>query len=67
MSLAENKQIVQNFIEEIFNKANLEGVSRFVTPDFIYHARGEDVTGIENFKSGFRQIVAYFLISGLQW
>ncbi len=50
MSFAENKQIAQNFIDEIWNKGNLEGPSRFVTPDIIYHARGEDVTGIENFK-----------------
>ncbi len=50
MSLAENKQIVHDFIDEIFNKGNLEGVSRFVTPDFIYHAQGEDITGLENFK-----------------
>jgi SnoaL-like domain len=25
-------------------------VSRLVTPDFIYHARGEDVKGRENLK-----------------
>jgi steroid delta-isomerase-like uncharacterized protein len=50
MSFAENKQIAQKFIEEIFNDGNLEAVSRLVTPDFIYHARGEDVTGMENFK-----------------
>jgi len=50
MSFAENKQFVQEFIDEIFNKGNMEGVSRFVTPSFIYHARDEDVTGMEKFK-----------------
>ena len=50
MSSAENKQIAQKFIDEIWNKGNLEGLSRFVTPHIIYHARGEDVTGIENSK-----------------
>jgi predicted ester cyclase len=50
MSFAENKQIAQKFIGEIWNKGNLEGLSRFVTSDIIYHARSEDVTGIENFK-----------------
>ena len=49
MSPAENKQIAERFIVEIWNNGNLEEVSRLVTPDFIYHARGEDVTGIENF------------------
>jgi len=50
MSFVGNKQIAQKFIDEIFNKGNLEEVSKFVTPDFIYHARGEDVTGMEKFK-----------------
>ena len=50
MSLVENKQIVREFIDEIFNKMNMENLSRFMTPDFIYHASGEDVTGMENFK-----------------
>ena len=38
---AENKQIAEKFTDEIFNKGNLEGVSRFVTPDFVYHGQGE--------------------------
>jgi steroid delta-isomerase-like uncharacterized protein len=50
MSLAEKKQIAREFIDEIFNKVNLETISKFVTPDFIYHSSGEDVTGMENFK-----------------
>jgi steroid delta-isomerase-like uncharacterized protein len=50
MSIAENKQIAEKFIDEIFNEGNLEEVSRFVTSDFTYHARGEDVTGTEDFK-----------------
>ena len=44
MSLAER------FILETWNNGNLDGVGRFVASDFIYHARGEDVTGIENLK-----------------
>ncbi|MGB7953786.1 MAG: ester cyclase [Candidatus Nitrosopolaris sp.] len=50
MSLAENKQIARDFIDEIFNKGNLERVSRFVTPDFIYHSAAEDLEGMEKFK-----------------
>jgi steroid delta-isomerase-like uncharacterized protein len=49
-SFVEHKHSAQEFIDEIFNKVNLENVSRFVTPDFIYHSSGEDVTGMENFK-----------------
>ena len=50
MSLAENKQIARDFIDEIFNKGNLENVNRFVTPDFIYHSAAEDLNGMEKFK-----------------
>ena len=46
-----NKQIAQEFIEEIFNNVGVENMERFVTPDFIYHSSFEDVTGIENFKN----------------
>jgi predicted ester cyclase len=42
MSIIENKRIARDFIEEMFNKGNVENADRFVTPDFIYHARGED-------------------------
>ncbi|MGC2681798.1 MAG: ester cyclase [Candidatus Nitrosopolaris sp.] len=50
MSVGENKKIAEKFIEEIFNKVNLENVSRFLTPDFTYHGSGEDISGMENFK-----------------
>src|SRR5215831_14163755 len=50
MSLPENKQIAERFIVEILNNGKLEEVSRFVTTDFVYHARGEDVRGWENLK-----------------
>jgi len=50
MSLPENKQIAERFIVEIWNNGKLEEVSRFVTTDFVYHARGEDVRGWENLK-----------------
>jgi steroid delta-isomerase-like uncharacterized protein len=51
MSIVENKQIAEKFIDEIFNKMNLENVDRFLTPDFIYHGSGEDISGMENFKN----------------
>jgi len=50
MSLNENKRIVQEFIDETYNKGNLENTSRFVTSDFIYHARGEDIEGVEAYN-----------------
>lgn len=50
MSLAENKQIARDFIDEILNKGCLESVDKFVTPDFIYHSAAEDLNGMEKFK-----------------
>jgi steroid delta-isomerase-like uncharacterized protein len=51
MSLVENKRIARDFIDEMFNKGNVENANRFVTPDVIYHARGEDVIGVDKFKA----------------
>ena len=50
MSFIENKRIVHGFIDETYNKGNLENTSRFVTPDFVYHARGEDLEGVEAYN-----------------
>jgi steroid delta-isomerase-like uncharacterized protein len=50
LSSKDNKQIAEKFIDEIWNKGNLGDVDKFVTSDFIYHARGENVTGTEDFK-----------------
>jgi len=48
--MGENKQIAEKFIDEIFNKMNLENVGSFLTPDFIYHGSDDDISGVENFK-----------------
>jgi steroid delta-isomerase-like uncharacterized protein len=50
MSFLENKRIVQEFLDETYNKGNLKNTDRFVTPDFVYHARGEDIEGIEAYN-----------------
>jgi steroid delta-isomerase-like uncharacterized protein len=50
MSLADNKRIVQEFLDETYNKGNMKNIDRFVTPDFVYHARGEDIEGIESYN-----------------
>jgi steroid delta-isomerase-like uncharacterized protein len=50
MSLIESKRIVQKFLDETYNKGNLKNTDRFVTPDFVYHARGEDIEGIEAYN-----------------
>ena len=65
MSLEEIKQLAWKFIDEIFNKGNINEADILVTPEFIYHARGEDIEGLESSRSGFYQILVYFRMSGL--
>jgi steroid delta-isomerase-like uncharacterized protein len=50
MSTVEIKQITRQFFDDAYNQGNLEGIDNLVTPSFVYHARGEDVQGLENFK-----------------
>jgi steroid delta-isomerase-like uncharacterized protein len=50
MSFVDNKRIVQEFLDETYNKGNLKNTDKFVTPDFIYHARGEDIEGIDAYN-----------------
>lgn len=50
MSFEERKQIVKDFLEETYNKGNLKNTHNFVTPDFVYHARGKDIEGIESYN-----------------
>jgi steroid delta-isomerase-like uncharacterized protein len=47
----ENKRIAREFIDQMFNKGNVENAAQFVTSDFIYHARGEDIIGLDKFKA----------------
>jgi len=60
MSLEETKQLAWKFVDEIFNKGNINEADRFVTPDFIYHARGEDIEGLEKFKEWFSSDTGVF-------
>jgi len=50
MSLVEIKQTARQFFDDVYNQENLESIDTLVTPSFLYHARGEDVEGIEKFK-----------------
>ena len=38
MSTEENKELVQNYFEEIWNKGNLEKESQFVDQNIVVHA-----------------------------
>lgn len=49
MSSTQNKTTARNFVQEIFNKGNVNEAKNFVTPDLIYHGLDE-VRGLEEFK-----------------
>jgi steroid delta-isomerase-like uncharacterized protein len=50
MSLVEIKQTARQFFDDLYNQANLDSIDSLVTSSFVYHARGEDVEGVEKFK-----------------
>ena len=50
MSLVEIKLTVRQFFDDVYNQRNLDSIDSLLSPGFVYHARGEDVEGIENFK-----------------
>ena len=60
MSLEETKLLAWKFIDEIFNKGNINEADKLVTPEFIYHARGEDIEGLEKFKEWFTSDTGVF-------
>ena len=60
MSLEETKQLAWKFVDEIFNKGNINEADKLVTSEFIYHARGEDIEGLEKFKEWFTSDTGVF-------
>ncbi len=57
MSIEDNKAVVRRFVEEVWQKGNLDIADELLTPDFIEHAAPKDFpTGPE----GFKQFAALF-------
>jgi steroid delta-isomerase-like uncharacterized protein len=52
MEATENSALVRRFVEEIFNKGNLEVAAEILTPDYTHHdpTTNEFGSGIEGFK-----------------
>jgi steroid delta-isomerase-like uncharacterized protein len=50
----DNKMLVRQVIEEIYNQGNLAAIDEFVAADFVIHAPPEDIHG----PAGARQFVA---------
>jgi steroid delta-isomerase-like uncharacterized protein len=45
--LEENKALVRNFIEEVYNKGNLDFIDQVVASDFVRHGLGGDMSETE--------------------
>lgn len=58
MSAEENRALVRRFIEEVFNRGDLEIVDEVVAPDYLHHdpTTREFGSGIE----GFKQLVRFY-------
>ena len=67
MSLVEIKLTVRQFFDDVYNQRNLDSIDSLLTPGFVYHARGEDVEGIENFKKWISSDRAAFPDMRLLW
>lgn len=52
MSTEDNRALVRRFVEEVFNRGNLDIVDQLVTPDYVHHdpTTQEFGSGIEGFK-----------------
>lgn len=54
----QNKAIVRRFIDEAFNRRNLDGVGEFLHTDYCYHGScGREAHGLD----GVRQVIGMFL------
>lgn len=58
MATADNSALVRRFVEEIFNKGNLEVAAEILTPDYAHHdpTTHEYGSGIE----GFKQMMSFY-------
>ena len=61
MSSEQNKEIVRQGVEEIFNKKNLDYIDAFYTPDVTDHSAPPGLPpGIEGYRLKIRSFVAAF-------
>ena len=58
MSTEQNKELVRQMVEEIFNQGNLDRVDELIVADFIDHE--ELPPGIPEGREGFRVLTAQF-------
>ena len=61
-TLARNRQLVRQMNAEVWNKANLDAIDGFFTPDFVLHflPDGSDTRGIEGLREHVRELHGAF-------
>jgi steroid delta-isomerase-like uncharacterized protein len=54
----QNKELLQNAVEEIWNKGNFQLLNDYVTSDFVIHSSrpGEELRGTENVKEFYTKL-----------
>jgi predicted ester cyclase len=58
MSAEENKTVVRQFIEEVFNQRNVDAIDTYMTADYVDHVIPP---GIPPTREGFKQFIGMFL------
>jgi predicted ester cyclase len=48
---AANKAVERSYVENMFNKHDLTGLENMLDPNYVYHAMGLHITGVEGYKS----------------
>jgi steroid delta-isomerase-like uncharacterized protein len=57
MSIEENKAQTRRYVDELWNKGNLDIINEFISPDLVYHNAPQ---GLPQNREGFRQMVTMF-------
>jgi predicted ester cyclase len=58
MSAEENKAVIRQFIEQVFNQRNVDAVDTYMTADYVDHVIP---AGIPPTREGFKQFIGMFL------
>lgn len=60
----DNKQLVDEFIQAVFTRGDLDAIDRYLSPDFVNHDRHQGYAGD---RDGWRQVAADFRAAFPDW
>ena len=58
MSAEDNAALVRRFVEEVFNRGNLDVVDQLVTPDYVHHDPTTEEFG--SGREGFKRLIRFY-------